>query len=172
VPRAGPDGKKATRGDLRAAHGICHGRSIAQYPILSSPGVGPARQLWMELSVAPVRPASRAKRGGLEGRPGPFGGFAPSFASPNYRCSGTPWAGDWQRGAAAPFATSGPAGGASPGFASPRPPVPWRRYFAEGVPEGAQPHRQPAVVQDRRNSRLPFRGTGLGNYSSERIGRP
>ncbi|MDR3117283.1 MAG: hypothetical protein LBT98_01805 [Puniceicoccales bacterium] len=29
MPRAGPDGERATRGDLRAAHGICHGRSIA-----------------------------------------------------------------------------------------------------------------------------------------------
>jgi hypothetical protein len=69
-------------------------------------GLGRARQLWMEPSLTPVRPASRAKRGGLEGRPGPFGGFAPSFASPDYRCGGTPWAGDWQRGAAAPFETS------------------------------------------------------------------
>jgi hypothetical protein len=98
----------------------------------------PARQLWMEPSVAPGRPASRAKRGGLEGRPGPFGGFAPSFASPNYRCSGTPWAGDWQRGAAAPFATSRPGWGRCPQLRFSKPSVPWRQHAARGA-GGAAP---------------------------------
>jgi hypothetical protein len=81
----------------------CDSRSIAQHLILSSPGVGPARQLWMEPSVAPVRPTSRAKRGGLEGRPDPCGGPAPSSASPDYRCYGTPWGGGLAKGRGSPL---------------------------------------------------------------------
>ncbi|MDR3117724.1 MAG: hypothetical protein LBT98_04145, partial [Puniceicoccales bacterium] len=69
MPRAGPDGKKATRGDLRAATAEASPSTLF-YHLL---GLGRPRQLWMEPSLTPVRPAARAKRGGLEGRPDPFG---------------------------------------------------------------------------------------------------